>query len=146
MPSKSQDLMTVLAGASTRGLLLLQKGLREGIVVRGVFVDEDDCSGCIVYQLSEHQVSSREALVQWVRDRWHVPGVEDACKRLMVGWDAGDPPKIEKGRGYDSFYPKASYVLTAEEIFAAIDEVLVARTPQPRRQYDVRRGGKILLI
>lgn len=142
--SKREDLRLVLAGASNRGLALLRQGLKDGRVIRGLFVGEGDCNGCILFFLSEYQVRDRAALTQWVGDRWHVPGVDDACKRLIVGWDAADPSKITKGKGYEEFYPKASYVLNADEVIVAIDKVLADREPKPR--CDVRRGGRVLLV
>lgn len=128
MHSKKQDLQMVFAGATIEGLKMLRRGVVSRSVICGRFVDLNG-DGCLLFLLSERRIVCRQTLDEWISERlFYIPGACEACKRLIVGWDARHPSKISKGEGYDSFYPKASYTLGAEEVIAAIDEALALRS------------------
>lgn len=128
MHSKKEDLQMVFAGATVDGLKMLRRGIVSRSVIRGMFVDVNG-DGCLLFLLSERRVRDRNTLEEWMGERlFYIPGAQDACKRVIVGWDARKRSHISKGEGYDSYYPKASYTLGAEEVIAAIDEALATRS------------------
>jgi hypothetical protein len=124
--SKMEDLRTVLSAAETSGVESLRRAMHSGRVIHGRFISGK--GGCLVYWASDRTVVDRPSREKFEASRAAI-GCEcsEEMRRVIVGWDANSPDTILKGDGYDEAYPKATYVITPEDVIQVIDEVLAER-------------------
>ena len=77
-----------------------------------------------MFHLSGGRISNRPAFVSFCDEN---PAVDAAaCRRVIAAYDA-EAASIDKGEGFDKFYPKPTYLLTLPDFREAVREEIARR-------------------
>jgi hypothetical protein len=122
MSKKMSDLQHVLA-AFPLSALISAEATPDEHYVQGRFTNHDG-KGCLLFHLSAGRISNRPAFVSFCAQNPEVDAA--ACKRVIAAYDTG-ATSIDKGEGFDKFYPKPTYRLTLSEFREAVREEIAQR-------------------